>query len=346
MKIYLLTLNGVFDTGLAALQDTLSLANELRNNCSSAATEITATRVGIGGAVHTAAGLTVPTAAATDLPIPDVVIVPAIGGKTPQALQTALDHADIKEATTLLRKWRAEGATVAAACTGTFILAEAGLLTGKVATTSWWLGSYFSSRYPDVHLDESQMIANADGVVTAGATLAHFDLALWLIRRSSPALSSLAAKYLITDPRSSQPTYAVPDQLRNGDAVVERFEHWARTHLASGFSVKSAADAIGTSTRTLARKVKQAVGKSPMEFVQHLRIERAVYLIEMTNFTIADIAEQVGYTDSVTLRMLIRKRTGRRVGEIRRSAFKVAAPASASGATQDGAQPSANSRIQ
>ncbi|WP_439543484.1 GlxA family transcriptional regulator [Hyphomicrobium sp.] len=343
MRIYLLALDGVFDTGLAALQDTFSIANDLRHPCSITAAEIAATRVGVGGAVHTAAGLTVPTVAADLLPAPDVVVVPAIGVKTPEALRHALSHSDIQRAATLLRKWHAEGATVAAACTGTFILAEAGLLAGKAATTSWWLGTYFKSRYPDVHLDDSQMIVNAGGVVTAGATLAHFDLALWLIRRSSPALSSLAARYLITDPRSSQPAYAVPDQLRHDDAVVERFEHWARTHLASGFSVKSAADAIGTSTRTLARRVKQTVGKSPMEFVQDLRIERAVYLIEMTNFAIADIAEQVGYTDSVTLRLLIRKRTGRRVGEIRRSAFN---PAPASGAAQDGARPSATSRIQ
>ncbi len=164
------------------------------------------------------------------------------------------------------------------------------------------------------------MIVNADGVVTAGATLAHFDLALWLIRQTSPALASLAARYLITDPRSSQSAYVIPDQLRHGDVVVERFEQWARQHLASGFSVESAAVALGTTTRTLARRVKKTSGKSPLEFVQDLRIERAVHLIEMTNFGVAEIAEQVGHADSVTLRLLIRKRTGRRLGEIRRSA--------------------------
>lgn len=319
MNVYLLTLDGVFDTGLAALQDTFSIANELRETCGVATPGILTKRVGIGGTVHTASGLSVPTSTPTELPPPDIAVVPAIGLKTPVALKNALCRTDITRAGTVLRKWRSEGATIAAACTGTFILAEAGLLAGRTSATSWWLGQFFRSRYPDVHLDDDKTIVSSGDIVTAGAILAHFDLALWLIRQSSPALASLVAQHLITDPRSSQATYVIPDQLRHSDPVVERFEQWTRKNLASGFSVKFAADAVGTSTRTLSRRVQKIVGKSPLAYVQDLRVERAIYLLQMTNYGIDDIAEQVGYADSVTLRLLIRKKTGRRVSDIRKS---------------------------
>lgn len=85
-------------------------------------------------------------------------------------------------------------------------------------------------------LDESQMIVHASRLVTAGAALAHLDLALWLVRRQSPALATLTARYLVVDPRPSQAAFAIPDHLAHSDPFVERFERWARRRLADGFS--------------------------------------------------------------------------------------------------------------
>ena len=75
---------------------------------------------------------------------------------------------------------------------------------GHEATTTWWLGPLFRQRYPNVLLDESNMIVKSGRFVTAGAALSHMDLALWLIRSVSPQLASLTAKYLIVDSRPSQ----------------------------------------------------------------------------------------------------------------------------------------------
>jgi transcriptional regulator GlxA family with amidase domain len=318
MIIYLLTLDGVFDTGLAALQDSFAIADELGCAGGLEFGGIKSTRVRVGGTITTNQGLKVPALPAMNLPRPDIVIVPAIGAKTPEALSHVLGRRDIKLAGLLLRRWHAAGVTIAAACTGTFVLAEAGVLDGRASTTSWWLGPFFRSRYPAVQLDDSRMIVNSGDVVTAGAALAHFDLALFLIRQSSPAVASLTARYLITDPRSSQANYVIPDHLTHNDPVVERFERWARQNLSEGFSLQLATRAIGASPRTLARKMKQVLGKSPLAYVQALRVERAVHLLQTTDNSIDDIAAKVGYADSVTLRALLRRRLGRSAGNIRK----------------------------
>ncbi|MGC1783494.1 MAG: AraC family transcriptional regulator, partial [Acidobacteriaceae bacterium] len=115
------------------------------------------------------------------------------------------------------------------------------LLNGEEATTTWWLAPLFRQRYPLVRLDESRIVIQSNAVVTAGAALSHLDLALALIRRASPELANLTAKYLVVDARTSQVVYSIPDQLAHDDPLVRQFERWARGRLAEGFSLNQAA---------------------------------------------------------------------------------------------------------
>lgn len=316
MQIAVLALDGVFDTGLAAVQDTLATAVSLGWEREGAAIGVHV--VGVRRGVATAHGLRVPSRAAAALPAPDVVIVPAIGAKTAEALPTALAHADVVLAARRLRAWHDGGSTIAAACTGTFVLAESGLLDGGTATTSWWLGPLFRARYPRVALDDGRMLVTTNRIVTAGAVLAHFDLALWLIRRTSPAVAATTARYLMLDPRSSQSAYAIPDHVRHADPIVERYEGWARANLATGFSLDVAAAAAGASRRTLARRTQAVLGRSPLGYFQQLRVERALHLLRTTRDSVEQIAAQVGYADGVTLRTLLRRRLGRGAAQLRR----------------------------
>jgi transcriptional regulator GlxA family with amidase domain len=206
-----------------------------------------------------------------------------------------------------------------AACIGTFVMAESGLLDRRQATTTWWLAPLFRQRYPDVLLDESQMIVRSGRVVTAGAALSHMDLALWLIRGVSPQLASLTAKYLIVDARPSQSAYALVDHLVHADPVVQRFESWARAHLAQGFSLDDAARVVGASKRTLARRMQNVLGMSPLAYFQRLRVERAVHLLKTGDTSVDQVAARVGYADGATLRNLLRRRLNRGVKEIRSS---------------------------
>jgi transcriptional regulator GlxA family with amidase domain len=319
MKIQILALDGVFDTGLALIQDTFATANELAAMSDFGSLRFEVQLVGVRKKVRTSQGLQVPVTPLDQSAEPDWVVVPAIGEKMPESLQLALTRPDVSDAAKALRRWADDGARIAAACIGTFILAESGLLNGEAATTTWWLAPLFHQRYPQVRLEESRMVVWSGKMVTAGAALGHIDLALSLIRQVSPELATLAAKYMIVDSRPSQSVYAIVDHLSHADPLVERFERWARARLASGFSLDDAAESLATSKRTLARRLREVLGKTPLSYFQDLRIERAVHLLKTGNNNIEQIAAMVGYADGVTLRSLLRRRLGRGVRELRLS---------------------------
>lgn len=319
MRIQVLALNDVFDLGLSAVLDAFQTANELAAMSGFSGERFDVRVVGVTESVRSAQGLTVPVKKAGPS-APDCVIVPAIGFKMPEALQAALVRPDVGEAGVFLRKWAQKGAMTAAACIGTFILAESGLLDRQRSTTTWWLAPMFRQRYPNVLLDESQMIVKSGRFVTAGAALSHIDLALWIIRSVSPRLASLTAKYLIVDSRPSQSVYSLSDHLVHSDPIVQRFEDWARARLKHGFSLDDAAKAVGSSKRTLARHMQEVMGKSPLSYFQSLRVERAVHLLKTGTASVDQIADRVGYADGTTLRNLLRRRLRLGIKEIKRSA--------------------------
>ena len=320
MLISILVLDGVFDLGLSAVLDAFQTANELIEMSRLDVPRFEVRIVGVQKAIKTSHGLTVPVQSVGKW-APDCVVVPAIGFKMPGPLEAALARPDVREATVVLRQWARRGATMTAACIGTFVMAESGLLDHHCATTTWWLAPLFRKRYPKVLLDESHMIVKSDNLVTAGAALSHMDLALWLVRRVSPQLASLTAKYLIVDSRPSQSAYALTDHLHHSDNVVQSFERWARANLTRPFSLDDAAKAVGASKRTIARRMHTVLGRSPLSYFQSLRVERAVHLLKTSNASVDEVAERVGYAEGSTLRSLLRRRLNIGVKEIRRSSF-------------------------
>lgn len=317
MRLHILVLDGVFDLGLAALTDTFGTANQLAGSFAQGPGPVEVTLVGVRRRVRTAQGLAVPVVPVNHVTTPDVVLVPALGAKMPDVLAARLAQADVADAILALQRWSNAGAIAGAACTGTFVLAESALLDGHRATTSWWLAPMFRQRYAQVALDESSMLVKSAGFITAGAALAHLDLALSVVRSRSPALATLAARYLLIEARGSQAEFVIPDHLSHADPVVERFEGWARQQLARGFSLDEAAIAVGASKRTLSRRLHSVLGKTPLSYFQDLRVERAVHLLRTGSESIDQIAAQIGYADGVSLRVLLRRKLGRGVRELR-----------------------------
>jgi transcriptional regulator GlxA family with amidase domain len=319
MHIHVLALNGVFDLGLSAVLDAFETANELADMSDFSGERFEVKIVGITKSVKTAQGLSVPVQTIGSK-TPDCVVVPAIGVKMPEPLEAALARPEIKDAAVILQRWAQEGTMMTAACIGTFVMAESGLLDHQRATTTWWLVPLFRRRYPNVLLDGSQMIVKSGRFVTAGAALGHMDLALWVIRGVSPKLATLTAKYLIVDSRPTQSAYALADHLAHSDPLVQRFEDWARARLKHGFSLDDAARAVASSKRTLARRLHTVLGKSPLSYFQSLRVERAVHLLKTSDASVDEIAARVGYADATTLRNLLRRQLKLGIKEIKRTA--------------------------
>jgi transcriptional regulator GlxA family with amidase domain len=318
MRVDVLALDGVFDLGLSAVLDVFQTANELIEMSGLGVSRFEVKIAGVRRSVKTSQGLSVPVREISTRP-PDCVVVPAIGFKMPGPLETALARPDVRDAGEALREWSRRGATMTAACVGTFVMAESGLLDHQRATTTWWLAPLFRQRYPNVLLDESNMLVKSGKFVTAGAALSHMDLALWLVRGVSPKLASLTAKYLVFDSRPSQSAYVLSDHMIHSDPLVQRFETWARAKLADGFSLDDAARAVGTSKRTLARRMQDVLGKSPLAYFQNVRVERAVHLLKTSSASVEEIAARVGYSDGGILRVLLRRRLGLGIKEIRRT---------------------------
>jgi transcriptional regulator GlxA family with amidase domain len=317
MQITVLAVPDLFDSGLSAVLDVLATANALREDVATSVPPFDVTVAGTEASVRTGHGLRLAAAPLTELDIvPDLLVMPAVScglKSSRQVVEIVRNHPVLAHVTAL----HTAGSALAAACTGTFFLAEAGVLDGLLATTSWWLGPAFRRRYTAVRLDESRTLARDGRVTTAGAAFAHIDLALSIVAQESPALADVVARYLVIGDRPSQAIFAVPSHLAATDPMMTAFERWVRDHVAEPLQISRVAAAIGVSERTLQRTTAAVLGMSPTDFVHEIRLDEATFLLRTTNQTVDVIAAAVGYQNTSTLRALVRRRRGTTISALR-----------------------------
>lgn len=252
---------------------------------------------------------------------PDLVIIPGLGTASVDALETRLSSPACRHVIDMLADASAGGATIAASCASTFLLAEAGLLNGRRATTTWFLAPLFQRRYPQVDLVTDQIVVADWPVATGGAAMAQMDLMLAVVGHfAGPRLAKACANYLLLDERRSQAPYMAITYLAGQDPKVAKAESWVRRNIARDFAIEELASAVGFAPRTFARRIAAVCGISPIQFVQRIRLETARTLLETTRLSVDEIARKVGYAEPSTLRRLIRRDTKHAPGHFRPAA--------------------------
>lgn len=244
--------------------------------------------------------------AATDVTDTDcVVISPILPSITPRPENLSLLGRH-------LERLRAGGCLVATVCTGTFVLAEMGLLDGKKATTNWQYARVFRKRYPRVRLESADMLTEDDNIICAGAATAVYNLALHLIRRfGSQHLASVCAKAFLVDPsRVSQAPYAMTTTLRHhGDEQILAAQATIEKEYPHINTIDNLARDVGISPRHFKRRFKQATGELPLKYLQRVRIDAAKELLETTRDSIDKITWAVGYRDVSSFARLFKQHT-------------------------------------
>ncbi|MDM0111244.1 helix-turn-helix domain-containing protein [Variovorax sp. J22R133] len=219
----------------------------------------------------------------------------------------------------LASQWR-RGAWLAANCTGTFILAQTGLLDDRAATTTWWLERQFRTRFPRVDLQMRPVLTEVDRLLCAGASASYLLQAIRVVERfSGPAIASQCAKSMLIDVSQTSQTPYLPllANIAHTDAVVHRAQHWLQRNMSRPVRIAELAGELAVSERTLVRRFNAVLDQSPLTYLQHLRIDSARALLEASDLGIDQIAVQVGYNDPSSFSRLFRERMGLSPGAYR-----------------------------
>ncbi len=214
---------------------------------------------------------------------------------------------------TWLQDQHSKNTLIGATCTGTFLLAETGLLRGKVATTNWVYARFFKRLHPEVRLEQERILCVDGGLITSGATTSFLDLSRYLIKKfGSEELAFCCAKSLLVDSgvRSQSPYFIFDFQKNHTDHKILEAQTHMEGNLTESFSLDELATGLGISPRHFKRRFKSATGDSPLAYLQRLRVEAAKQRLETTRETVDEITSQVGYEDTNSFRRLFRKFTG------------------------------------
>ena len=310
-RMTFLAAEGCLFSGITGLIDAFSIANlwyrslDKERSDSLFETEIVTLK---GDMVSAYGGIRVhPDGALEDVNQTDLILIPAFFPVDQPLTQKV---GEISE--WLIDRYRRR-TKIAAMCTGTFMLAETGLLDGKIATTNWQFARRFQRRYPKVHLRMDRILTEEARLICTGAVTAMYNLGLHLIRAfGSEELASVCSKALLVDPnRESQSPYSIFSARKDhGDASILEAQEWMQEHYADNIAIDAIAKEAGISPRHFKRRFRKATGESPLGYLQNLRMESAKRRLETTLDNINEITFRIGYEDSSTFRRLFKRYTG------------------------------------
>ncbi|MFI6377738.1 helix-turn-helix domain-containing protein [Streptomyces sp. NPDC050546] len=233
------------------------------------------------------------------------VVVPAWRSITSPPPDEALDA---------LRRAHEEGARIVGLCTGAFVLAAAGLLDGRPATTHWMYAPTLAKRYPSVHVDPRELFVDDGDVLTSAGTAAGIDLCLHIVRtdHGNEAAGALARRLVVPPRRSGgQERYldrSLPEEI-GADPLAEVVA-WALEHLHEQFDVETLAARAYMSRRTFDRRFRSLTGSAPLQWLITQRVLQAQRLLETSDYSVDEVAGRCGFRSPVALRGHFRRQLG------------------------------------
>lgn len=236
-----------------------------------------------------------------------------------------------------LRACLAAGSVVTSACSGSLLLAEAGLLDGGEATTHWGFCAGLRQRHPTVRVrPERVLIVGGPGgrVVTAGGSASWYDLALYIIDRFlGPERARRAAKLNLLQwhVAGQLPFAALAATAQHGDRAVRAAQEWLAENYRAPHPIAEMLARSGLPERSFQRRFRAATGLSPLDYVHALRIEEAKQMLETTEAGVDAVADEVGYEDPTFFRRLFRRHVALTPAAYRRAFARLAPIASGEG---------------
>jgi AraC family transcriptional activator FtrA len=205
------------------------------------------------------------------------------------------------------------GARFLSICSGAFLLAQAGLLNGKKATTHWKHIPKLKATHPSIKVQEDTLYTDEDDIICSAGSAAGIDACLHLVRKDFGAkIANDVARRLVAQPHRSggQAQFIHHPVAKLERNVISTSMDWALANLSTGLGIKDIARHACMSERTFLRRFCEATGSTPIKWLQQNRAYKAQELLEDTTQSMEHIAEQVGYQSSETFRVAFKKVTG------------------------------------
>ena len=274
------------------------------------------------GPVRTAAGLVLESAYGLDDVVrADTVIVLPGTGRMTDSSPALLDA---------LRAAHRRGARIASICTAAFLLAEAGLLDGRRATTHWAYAAELAACYPQVDVDPGVLYVRDDNIFTSAGTASGVDLCLHLVRLDHGVeVANAVARMMVVPPHrdGGQAQYVDAPVPQSEAGHLAPLLDWVLERLAEPLTVDDLARQANMSARTLARRFHATTGTTPLQWLQRQRLRRAQHLLEETDLPVERIAAEAGFGTAANLRQHFSRELGTSPQRYRRTFRGAAVPA-------------------